>query len=487
MAWPPTTHQDVQDAVNGLLPVTPAAANKTFYVAQSGNDGNSGLGWGSAFASLPAAFSALGFGPGTIEVGAGTFTSTGMVPNFGQVIRGRGRLATTIQLAASGDLFNLTNVSNVRFESIGFQFASASVTGRLLNMSNAFTCDFLDVQLTGQNAAGQIGAQLTNNAGDSRFISTFFNNLGIGVQSETTVNYAIGCMFTANTVGAQGGDATGAAHSSGMVLTDCVFRGTGTYYINITGSAQQWHVKGCWFDSAATTAVQVGTGTFGPWLFTMTDIPYLSGATSSLVLNAADNVELNGILFGDGGSHPTDLTVNAANCPKGAVGVYKSLQGRAIDTIVPPAWKGASVDSTFADVSQGTGSGTTVGQSIADAFTTIQMATVNADIGARYNATTNLYTVPVAGLYLCSAKIRFTDAAGTATANLGLGIGTATADGPHFQWQPVGSATAGRRTYAYQRLARFNAGDQLRLYTYYDNGGVAVTLAAAQMSIVKAG
>ena len=339
-------------AMDGLLRQSGPAqtTDKILYVATHGSDSNDGLSWGGALATLPAAFSKLGFGPGTIEVGAGTFSTSGMVPNGGQVIRGRGRTATTLQLSATGTLINLSGVTGVRMEHLGLKFATTSVTGTLINLSNTFTCDFVDVQLTGlSQTTGQVGVSLTNNAGDSRFSSCFFDNLDVGVQADSTVNYLIGCVLTGNNTAAQGGDASGAVHASGLVATDCVFRGTGNFYVNVLGTAQQWHLKGCWFDSAATTAVQVGSGTYGPWLFSMTDIPYLAGSTKSLVLNAADNVELRGVVFGNSGSNPTDLTVAAANCPKGTLGAYKSLQGYKIETLVPVTWQGARGYAQSAD------------------------------------------------------------------------------------------------------------------------------------------
>ena len=88
--------------------------------------------------------------------------------------------------------------------------------------------------------------------------------------------------------------------------------------------------------------------------------------------------------------------------------------------------------------------------------------------GGSWNAGTYVYTVPSNGLYLCLGMIRLADS--SAERNTALGIGTANADGPHVDWSVMGGNTSARmrNSRQYTRLARFTAGDQVRMYIYSD-------------------
>lgn len=139
--------------------------------------------------------------------------------------------------------------------------------------------------------------------------------------------------------------------------------------------------------------------------------------------------------------------------------------------------------STFADASYGNGQGGIVGPAITTAFGKLTLDTANSNVGGYFDTANSWYTVPVTGLYLSIAKVRLTDSVGTSGANLGLGVDGTVADGPHFVWQSIPSAT--RKTFDYQRLALFTAGTHLQLYAYYDGGNV--TMAAASLNVVRLG
>lgn len=318
------------------------SGDKVLYVSKSGNDSNTGLSWGQAKLTIGAAVTALtGNTSGTIYVGAGTFTESPITLSGGKTISGAGRYATIVQLAASGNLFTVSSDNNSRLQHLALAFASSSVTGNLLYHTNAFSCDYLDVRFTGTSTTGQVGYRYEANAGDSHFIDCYFDSLDVGVSSDSTLVHFIGCVFSACvTASAKGGDATGATTKAGAAFIGCTFRGAGARYIHVAGKAQSWTFDGCWFDGVATTAVEVGSGTYGPWLFSMTNCPALAGATNSLIINAAERSQLHGVAFTNTGSNPTELTVDTTNAPRGSIAACMSVQGTKMATKVPPKWLG---------------------------------------------------------------------------------------------------------------------------------------------------
>lgn len=348
MAWPPTTHQDVQDAVTGLRGT---ATDRVYYVAKSGSDSNNGTSWGTPFLTVAAALTAAGVNPCLINVGAGTFTESGLVIGHQQNIVGAGRYATILSLAANGTLVNLVNQSDGSLQRLGLQFASAAITGNLVYLSNSFRFEFFDVRFVSQNTAGQYGTKLDANAGDSHFIRCEYWACDHGIDNATTVNYWDCCTFVKNTHGYYGGDPTGASHAAGAVITNSTFLDTGTTYVNIAGTAAAHHFEGCWFDGAATTAISVGSGSYGPWLLTIRDCPNLAGATTSLLLNAADLVELDGVLFGNTGSNPTELSIpTPTNVFRGRIAACATLQtGHILESLVPASWDGYTGYATSSD------------------------------------------------------------------------------------------------------------------------------------------
>lgn len=156
-------------------------------------------------------------------------------------------------------------------------------------------------------------------------------------------------------------------------------------------------------------------------------------------------------------------TVKQRGVPAGGTAGQVLTKSAAGDYAV--GWGTAGFPATFADAAAGNGNGTATVQTLGAAFTTLNLPVENSDAGGNFDPTTSLYTVPSAGLYLIIAKVRVLDSDGPGR-GLGIGVHTTATDGPWFVWQAITSPAGGRVTLDYQRLAKFNAGDALRLYAY---------------------
>jgi hypothetical protein len=108
---------------------------------------------------------------------------------------------------------------------------------------------------------------------------------------------------------------------------------------------------------------------------------------------------------------------------------------------------------------------------IANNFTTILHNTIDSDIGNNFNLATGLYTVPSNGLYQITGSLRTADQT-PAGIQFGLGVHTANADGDWFFWHSVQNTQniQRRTTYPYIWTSFYGAGQQLRLFTYSDQG-----------------
>ncbi len=138
------------------------------------------------------------------------------------------------------------------------------------------------------------------------------------------------------------------------------------------------------------------------------------------------------------------------------------------------AGKAADYSSTFTDANNLTST-----QAVAaGAFTTLLLNNVTSG-PANFDTTTGLYTVPSSGLYLVTAKTRPPDGF-TVNQPVGIGIDTVSADSAVFKWTNFGSGT--RSVIDYTRIARFTAGQQLRLFMY---GDAAFAIFRAQMTILR--
>lgn len=327
--------------------------DRVFYVSKSGSDTNTGRSWGAAFLTVAAGIAALGGNDGTVNIGAGTYVeAAGITLTGAQRLVGVGMFSTIIQLNASGTLFSFINKTNSEMHDLGLKFASSSVTGTLLLLSNSFTMKFFRVRFSGTATAGQVGMKLDLNTGDCHFYDCFWSDLAVGCQNDTTVNYIIGGNVINCISGFQGGDPTGVSFGSGICITDVTFVLAGTIHIDIMGTADAWIVDRCWFDGSTTIAVRCGAaGTNrGPRLFAFTNCPSIMATTTSLILHAADRVSIDNVRFGNTGSNPVEISVPIpANVKRGKIGSYYSAQGNRIESLVPPQWDGWSGYKESAD------------------------------------------------------------------------------------------------------------------------------------------
>lgn len=106
-----------------------------------------------------------------------------------------------------------------------------------------------------------------------------------------------------------------------------------------------------------------------------------------------------------------------------------------------------------------------VGGTGGNGFNTVPFQRVSTNIG-EFKFSNGIATIPVSGVYLCTASVRFGDNA--STTELGLGIHTTNTDGPWFSWQNKPSGM--RQSWQYTRQVYFRKGDLVRLYVY-DTGG----------------
>lgn len=104
---------------------------------------------------------------------------------------------------------------------------------------------------------------------------------------------------------------------------------------------------------------------------------------------------------------------------------------------------------------------------LAGSFQTYPLDLVEVNLGGgTWNPDHFTYTIPATGLYACNGGVRLED--GQTARSVGVGIGASNADGSFVLWGEMGGMASGRSGRHYSRLARFNAGDQVRLFIYSD-------------------
>lgn len=136
---------------------------------------------------------------------------------------------------------------------------------------------------------------------------------------------------------------------------------------------------------------------------------------------------------------------------------------------------------TWLDVENGDGVGTITTLPNTSWITINVAGTVWANPGGGFDPATDIYTVPLAGTYLCRALMRIADGFGVST-NVGMGIGTSNVDGSWFQWNKYVTGGGGRCALDYLRIAGFSAGAPLRLYAWQESGGnMNITRASLQV------
>jgi hypothetical protein len=314
------------------------AGDRIIYVSKSGNNANDGLTEATAVLTVANALTKLGGNAGTVCVGAGTYDE-GPVLNGNQTIKGQGRYSTVFRLTANGTLINANTLQNGRYESVGFTF-NTGITGTLVALANCFHYDFVDCRFSGTSISGQTGVSFTSNTGDCHFERCYWTALNIGVDTDSVMNYIFDSVFSDFvTAGIYGGDPTTDNQRAGISVTNTIFKGTSPRDVHCRGRAQSWFFDKCWWDTHATTAaIEVGTGTKGPWMFSVTNSGCIAGQTNSMVVNAAERVLLDNNVFGNNGSNPTALTVNSTNAATGHLGTWRSQGVGDISTMIPATW-----------------------------------------------------------------------------------------------------------------------------------------------------
>lgn len=138
------------------------------------------------------------------------------------------------------------------------------------------------------------------------------------------------------------------------------------------------------------------------------------------------------------------------------------------------------------DVSLNGVTATDIVQTIPQAFTAIQLNTVNTDNYSGWDNVNFAYTIPVNGTYLITTKMRPGDGV-AANNSYGQGANGTLADGPWFQWFVTvvsnGQTYGGRNGSLNARVVYLTAGSKIYMYAYGDvSGGVPIHSAA--MNIV---
>jgi len=104
-------------------------------------------------------------------------------------------------------------------------------------------------------------------------------------------------------------------------------------------------------------------------------------------------------------------------------------------------------------------------------FITVPLNIVVQDSHDGWDQATNTYIVPQDGIYEVQGRIRIQDGM-TLNTSVGIGIDTESIDNPGFIWSQtpdtVSASGASRYTMVLNRTLVLNAGDDLRLYGYWD-------------------
>ena len=148
-------------------------------------------------------------------------------------------------------------------------------------------------------------------------------------------------------------------------------------------------------------------------------------------------------------------------------------------------WQKIARSSVIFTASLGTGVGSNNNAAIAaNGFNTVPLPNVTKNEGGGiWNATNNTYRVPASGTYMIKSSIRLVD--GSGSRNIFQAVGVLNADVPDGIWQTNPSPSGTRRwTMLYVRIAYFNEGDLLRLYTFSDGTGANLSDASLNITLL---
>lgn len=322
------------------------AADLILYVRPGGNDSADGLSWKTAKQTLAAAITALPSG-GVIEI-AGQHDIAEALPQPANetLIRGRGN-ATRINWTGAGTMLTITSGRQIHFENLRFFATSAGQT--VFYLSNTFRCSWLRVtvdgqhtNLTGTTYHGQVGFQFRGNSGDNQILACHLNNLGEAVQSDTIMNYMVGCVVNNNWRGLH---VDAGASTGGMSIHQSTFSGTAIgaaavqAHILIDVAANQTWLTDSWFEGC-TTAIQAGaSGVGGPVGMVIRDCK-LAATSKCLDIQAGRQYRLDSVRFSaDASATPTELTINATDAPDGfAAGLISTTTFDIARSVFPANW-----------------------------------------------------------------------------------------------------------------------------------------------------
>lgn len=334
------------------FPPQPPLANpsdKILYVSPGGSDTYDGLSWAFAKATLAGAISALTSG-GVIEV-AGSHTVSSALPQPADhtLIRGSGTKAQ-ITYTGSGSMLTLTAARQVHFQSLRFTLSAAAASSTLFNLSNTFRCSWTNCLIDGQYVGGastyygQVGFQFRGNAGDNRVINCDLNNLGEAIQSDTIMNYMVGCVvgncYTGIHVDA-GSSTGGFAVDNSTFVATAIGPSNCRAHILIDVPGNQTWVTNSWFEGSLI-AIQAGknTATIGGPVGMVIANCRLAATTTCLDIRAGRQFRLDNIRFAtDSGATPTELTIDATNAVDGfASGLISTAGFDIARATFPSTW-----------------------------------------------------------------------------------------------------------------------------------------------------
>lgn len=272
------------------------------------------------------------------------------IPNGNFLITTPIIIPNNLTILGAGVLANILYKGSSPFVTIdggtGIHFKSFKVTlytdTTLFVVSNAFRNSWDNVTVCGEHLStnpkpNQRGFFFTANAGDNRIINCDINNLGVGIQTDSIMNYVIGCIFGSCQKGIYGHSAS---YGAGMTVTGCTFvsnAATTTHHILVDSNANVWEIANCWFEGAGT-GLELGSVSGGTYAVGIINCTVAATNYCINIKNAKQTTLIN-IAFGyDPTTTPVELSIDATNALDGVALNLVSGQSFNISTTFPPHW-----------------------------------------------------------------------------------------------------------------------------------------------------
>jgi hypothetical protein len=219
----------------------------------------------------------------------------------------------------------------------------------LFSMDNTFSHQFTSVHFRGTHEStktarpDQYGINIIGNAGDSRFTSCAWFKLGIGVATDSIMNYISQGHFSECYYGIVG---TTTRRTAGISLTNTSFASTPGFrsmspaHIDIRGTSSDWFINNCWFEGANKSIIVGRSGVGGPSGFSIQGC-HIASSNCGIEIQSCRTPRLFGLGFYDNpGSAPVPVTVNAAGSPHGsAIGITNLARGgEQLLSAYPQGW-----------------------------------------------------------------------------------------------------------------------------------------------------